>query len=148
MPINLTLCKEPVSRAENYVDAENGNIIFINPSFTPLITGDSSYQIQWNPDHYGRQDHTDSSDCGKAQGKGIVTYNMKKGTNYSAAVDFFDKEKLLNNVNADKDEIATVRTGNRMTYDYYKIKHGRNSTITKVINSSYVHYSVNYTNAF
>ncbi|HPD66375.1 MAG TPA: M4 family metallopeptidase [Bacteroidia bacterium] len=144
--------KEPLSRAEYYVDAENGNIIFINPLIhTTDEPGTAVTKYSGNQTITADKITADSFRLRESgRGKGIETYNMKKGTNYSAAVDFFDKDNYWNNVNADKDEIATdAHWGTEMTYDYYKIKHGRNSIDNKGYKlRSYVHYSVNYTNAF
>lgn len=84
------------------------------------------------------------------RGNGIYTFNLKKGTTYGAAVDFTDSNNVWNNVNANKDEVATdCHWGAATTYDYYKLRHNRNSynNANARINS-YVHYSSNYDNAF
>ena len=84
------------------------------------------------------------------RGTGIETYNLKKGTTYASGVDFTDADNTWNNVNANKDEVATdAHWGAEMTYDYYKNVHSRNSydgNGAKIL--SYVHYSSNYNNAF
>ena len=84
------------------------------------------------------------------RGKGIETFNMRKGTSYGAAVDFLDADNNWNNVNANKDEVATdAHWGAEMTYDYFDKEHSRNSfdgNGAKII--SYVHYGNNYNNAF
>lgn len=85
-----------------------------------------------------------------SRGNGIYTLNLKRGTNYGAAVDFLDSNNIWNNVNANKDEVATdCHWGAATTYDYYKNIHNRNSynNANARINS-YVHYSTNYDNAF
>ncbi len=85
-----------------------------------------------------------------SRGNGIYTLNMKKGTNYGAAVDFLDSNNIWNNVNANKDEVATdCHWGAATTYDYFKNIHNRNSynNANARINS-YVHYANNYDNAF
>ena len=73
-----------------------------------------------------------------------------KGTNYASGVDFTDADNTWNNVNANKDEVATdAHWGAEMTFDYYKNVHSRNSydgNGAKIL--SYVHYSTNYNNAF
>lgn len=84
------------------------------------------------------------------RGNGIYTFNLKKSTNYGTAVDFTDSNNIWNNVNANKDEVATdCHWGAATTYDYYKFRHNRNSynNANARINS-YVHYSNNYDNAF
>lgn len=86
----------------------------------------------------------------KARGKGIETYNMQKGTSYGSAVDFTDADNYWNNVNTNKDEVATdAHWGAEKTYDFFDTILGRNSfddNGAKII--SYVHYGNNYSNAF
>jgi gliding motility-associated-like protein len=84
------------------------------------------------------------------RGKGIETYNMKKGSKYGSAVDFIDTDNTWNNANPDQDEIATdAHWGAEKTWDYFWSIHGRNSfdgNGAKI--RSYVHYGNNYNNAF
>ncbi|MEZ4804285.1 MAG: M4 family metallopeptidase [Bacteroidia bacterium] len=84
------------------------------------------------------------------RGNGIYTFNMRKGTNYGAAVDFVDSNNYWNNVNANEDEIATdAHWGAETTYDYYKQKFNRNSYNNNNARIySYVHFANNYDNAF
>ncbi len=84
------------------------------------------------------------------RGGGIETYNMKKGTNYGAAVDFTDADNYWNNYNSNFDEIAgDAHFGAEKTFDYFLEKFKRNSfdgNGAKI--RSYVHYRSNYANAF
>jgi PKD repeat protein len=75
---------------------------------------------------------------------------MNTGTSYGAAVDFTDADNNWNNVNAQLDEYATdAHWGAEMTYDYFDIIHGRNSIDDNGFElNSYIHYDVNYNNAF
>ncbi|MFT4523487.1 MAG: bacillolysin, partial [Bacteroidia bacterium] len=84
------------------------------------------------------------------RGNGIETYDMKKGSNYSAAVDFTDSDNYWNNYNTNLDETATdAHYGAEMTYDYFKNTFNRNSFDDKGAKiRSYVHYGSNYSNAF
>lgn len=84
------------------------------------------------------------------RGNGIQTYNLKKGTSYSAAVDFTDADNFWNNANANLDQYATdAHWGAEKTYDFYKTKFNRNSIDNNGLAlKSYVHYSTNYFNAF
>lgn len=84
------------------------------------------------------------------RGNGIETFNMKKGSSYGAAVDFLDADNFWDNVNANKDEIATdAHWGAEMTFNYFFTKFGRNSYDNKGAKiRSYVHYGTNYNNAF
>ncbi len=87
------------------------------------------------------------------RGGGAQTYNMKKGTNYSTAVNFTDVDNNwtateFNNTNKDNAALD-AHWGAEMTYDYFSVKHTRNSynNAGAKINS-YVHYSSNYNNAY
>ncbi len=87
------------------------------------------------------------------RGGGAQTYNMKKGTNYASAVNFTDVDNNwtaaeFNNTNKDNAALD-AHWGAEMTYDYFSVKHTRNSynNAGAKINS-YVHYSSNYNNAY
>lgn len=87
------------------------------------------------------------------RGGGAQTYNMKKGTNYASAVNFTDVDNNwtaaeFNNTNKDNAALD-AHWGAEMTYDYFSVKHARNSynNAGAKINS-YVHYSSNYNNAY
>ncbi|CAN5512425.1 hypothetical protein BH11BAC2_BH11BAC2_15760 [soil metagenome] len=83
------------------------------------------------------------------RGLGISTFNLQQTTTY-ANTDFLDADNFWNNVNAQLDEYATdAHFGAESTYDFYFNHFGRNS----IDNAgqaliSYVHYDVNYVNAF
>ena len=143
---------QPLSRAEYYIDAQDGRILFVNTkiqvtdvpakgeskfSGTVNMTSDSVSATVFRLRETGR-------------GNGIETYNLKNGTNYNNAVDFNDSDNYWNNFNAAKDEIATdAHWATEMTYDYYKNVHGRNSIDANGFKlKSYLHYSTNYANAF
>ncbi|MCC6819032.1 MAG: M4 family metallopeptidase [Bacteroidia bacterium] len=85
-----------------------------------------------------------------SRGNGVYTFNMKKGTSYGAASDFLDSNNIWNNVNLNKDEVATdCHWGAETTYDYYKNIHNRNSYNNNNARiNSFVHYANNYDNAF
>ena len=146
------LASEPLAGKSIWVDAETGEILASSDlilhtdvkatavtkySGTKSITVDSLSASSYRLRETGR-------------GKGIETYDMKKGTNYASAVDFTDADKTWNNVNAAKDEVATdAHWGSEMTYDYFDSEHGRNSfdnNGAKIL--SYIHYGSNYNNAF
>ena len=143
---------EPMDRSEIFVDAQNGKINFKNSlimhadangraktaySDTQNIKTDSVSPVYFRLRETGR-------------GNGIQTFNLNKGTNYGAATEFIDSNNFWNNVNTNKDEYATdAHWGSEMTYDYFWIKHNRNSIDNAgFLLKSYVHYSTNYTNAF
>lgn len=83
------------------------------------------------------------------RGNGIETYNLQQTTNYTNT-DFFDTDNYWNNVNAQLDEYAgDAHWGAEKTYDFYHVKFNRNSIDDNGFALiSYVHYDVNYTNAF
>jgi Zn-dependent metalloprotease len=143
---------EPLGGKSIYVDAENGEILASQDLILHTeVTGTAVTAYSGT-----RTMKTDSTAPGNYRlreinrGKGIETYNMRKGTSYGAAVDFTDADNYWNNVNANKDEAATdAHWGAEMTYDYFNNQHSRNSfdaTGAKIV--SYVHYGNNYNNAF
>ena len=142
----------PLSRQDVYIDANTGEIVF---TLDKIHTGDvpgvahTKYSGIQNiitdsvaPGHYRLRE--------SSTGGGIETYNMLRTRNYSQAVDFTDSNNVWDNFNAFQDEVATdAHWGAQTTYNYFLNKHGRNSYDdkgTKLLN--YVHYDVNYANAF
>ncbi len=140
-------------KAENiYIDVQTGQVVaqenqlhavdVIGKAYTKYsglknITTDSTA-----PTNFRLRDNS--------RGNGVYTYNLKKSTNYGTAVDFLDSNNIWNNVNLNKDEVATdCHWGAETTFDYFKSKFNRNSfnNANARINS-YVHYSSNYDNAF
>ena len=87
------------------------------------------------------------------RGSGVLTYNMKKGTSYTAAVNFTDVDNNwtaaeFNNVNKDNGALD-AHWGAEKTYDYWFTVHGRNSyNNAGAAVKSYVHYSNAYDNAY
>ncbi|NTW32802.1 MAG: PKD domain-containing protein, partial [Bacteroidetes bacterium] len=142
---------EPLSRKYVFVDAITGNIITtIDEIHNSDVTGTAVTKYS------GNQTITADSYVGSyrlretGRGNGIETYDMNKGTVYGSAVDFTDADNYWNNINIEKDEVATdAHWGAEKTYDYYYTKFGRNSIDDigfKLI--SYVHYGVKFNNAF
>lgn len=143
---------KPMSRADIFVDAQNGAILFVNDkihhsdsigsamtkySGTKTITADYVSTNSFRLRESGR-------------GNGVETYDMNNGTSYGSAVDFTDSNNIWNNYNANKDEVATdAHWGMEMTYDYYLNKHNRNSIDGNGFAlKGYVHYDNNYVNAY
>lgn len=143
---------EPLAGKSIFVNAETGEVIASNDLILHTEVTGSAVTKYSNT----RAIQTDSTSPGnyrlreKNRGNGIETYNLKKGTNYASGVDFADADNVWNNVNANKDEVATdAHWGAEMTYDYYKNVHSRNSydgAGAKIL--SYVHYSTSYNNAY
>jgi Zn-dependent metalloprotease len=81
------------------------------------------------------------------RGGGIQTKDMQNGTNYNSAVDFIDPDANF----TDQNDLAgvSVHWATEGTYDYYLNIHGRNSyNNAGATLFSYVHYYVDYNNAF
>jgi Zn-dependent metalloprotease len=143
---------DPIGRRIYFIDAKTGTVL-------------GKREVMHNADasgtavtaYSGSQSITTDSYAGSyrlrengGRGNGIQTFNLRKSTNYSSAVDFTDADNYWNNVNSNWDQYATdAHWGAEKTYDYYKSTFNRNS-----INNagfaikSYVHYSNNYFNAF
>ncbi len=141
---------EPMSRNEIFVDAETGEVLKKNPRIYNANTPGTAVTA-----YRGSRAIVADSYTGQyrlyetTRGLGIHTYNMQKGTNYGAAVEFLDANNVWSNVNANKDQYAgDAHWGAEMTYDFYQTM-GRNS----IDNAGYplnlyVHYNTNYVNAF
>jgi Zn-dependent metalloprotease len=150
----------PVSRAYYYVNAQTGDIVLRDDiikhtthattaaatgSFATAYSGTRSVATETTTGGYRLREYT--------RGNGIETYNCKKGTSYTTAVDFVDADNNwtaaeYNNANFDN-AAGDAHFGAQATYDYWKATHNRNSynnAGAKIL--SYVHYSSNYENAF
>lgn len=142
----------PLSRADIYIDANNGEMIFNNATIHHAAAP-GTFATRYS----GTQTATTDSYSGTyrlrdvSRGLGVETYNLKKGTNYNRAVDFTDaNNQWTEYANTAKDNAALdAHMGAQNTYDYFKNVHNRNSynnAGAKI--RSYVHYSSNYVNAF
>jgi len=160
----------PVSRGDLYIDAVNGKALFYNATIKHLgeysngahsstdtnsavvaanaatrYSGTQSIQTTLSGASYILADAT--------RGGGINTYNMKKGTSYTAAVNFTDADNnwtAAEYANTNKDNGALdAHWGAEKTYDYWSTVHGRNSyNNAGAAIKSYVHYSSAYDNAY
>ncbi|OOG73247.1 M4 family metallopeptidase [Flavobacterium sp. A45] len=163
---------KPVSRGDIYIDAITGETLFYNATIKHLgeyshgkgeatsrnqnrmvvaanadtrYTGSQTIQTTLSGANYILADAT--------RGNGINTFNMKKGTNYSNAVNFTDADNNwtateYNNTNKDNGALD-AHWGAEKTYDYWSTVHGRNSYDNAGATiKSYVHYDNAYDNAF
>ncbi|MFS4430288.1 M4 family metallopeptidase [Chryseobacterium sp. S90] len=145
--------EKPLSRQYVFVDAKNGKVLgtdaIIHEVNTPgtATTGYSGSRSIVADSYNGSYRLRET---GRNAGTAVETYNLKKGTSYSAAVDFTDTDNVWNNVNTNKDQYATdAHWGAEMTVDYLYTKFGRKSIDNNNFAiKSYVHYSTNYFNAF
>ncbi|MEZ4941741.1 MAG: M4 family metallopeptidase [Saprospiraceae bacterium] len=143
--------EQPSVRRELFISAANGSILeeadLLHDQNTPG-TAETKYSST-------RPIVTDSMDTNlfrlveTTRGNGIETYNMQRGTEHADAVDFLDDDNNWNNVNPEKDEVATdAHWGAEMTFDYFSQKHnhpGVNGNNMALI--SFVHYDENWVNA-
>jgi len=139
----------PLSRREVYVDATSGSIVFENDLIHHADSTGSA-----NTGYSGTQtiitDYTGTNfrlrESGR--GNGIETYSLNNGTSYGAATDIFDNDN--NWTSTSVDIFGTdAYWGTEMTYDYFFNNFGRNSIDDNGFTlRSYVHYGVNYANAF
>lgn len=141
----------PLSYRNIYVNAKTGEIYhtinLIRNSDVPgtVVTKYSGTQtITTDSTAPGAYRLRESGRCG------LQTLDMNAATDYAAAVDFSDSDNNWNNVNAQKDEVATdAHFGAEKTYDYFLERFNRHSFDN--MDSplfSYVHYDVAYNNAF
>lgn len=145
--------EKPLSRQYVFVDAKNGKVLGIDAIIHDVNapgTATTAYSGNRNivADSYNGSYRL--RETGRNGGTSVETYNLKKGTSYSAAVDFTDTDNVWNNVNTNKDQYATdAHWGAEMTVDYFYTKFGRKSIDNNHFAiKSYVHYSTNYFNAF
>ena len=142
---------QPMGRSYVYVDANTGNIVSKENRICDLDRAGTAITVYRG----SRPFTTDSTSATNyrlrelTRGLGINTYNMRRGTNYGAAVDFTDSNNVWNNINANEDQYAADgHWGAEKTYDFYASM-GRNS----IDNAGYplnlyLHYSTSYLNAF
>lgn len=138
---------EPLYRAYVFIDAKTGEFIFENlrihdadvpATGTSLYNGSVNFTADNNAPTSFRLRQASS-------GGGIETYNMNNGINYGAATDF---TSTTANFTSDNTAVQ-AHWGTEQTWDYYMSTHGRNSYDgAGAVIKSYVHYAVNYVNAF
>lgn len=133
----------PLSRDYIYIDANNGEVILKDPiikhiqgSGTTRYSGQRTFETQQNGTQYKLRDYS--------RGNGIETYNMNRTANYAGATDFIDNDNNWTSSeynNANKDNAALdAHWGTGKTYDYFLIKHNRNSyNNSGAVLQNYVH---------
>ncbi len=146
--------QQPLSRDYVYVDAHTGRIVHKD-----AIIKHAAVSATAATRYSGSQTITTDSFNGTyrlrdlSRGNGIETYNCKTGTNYNTATDFVDADNNwtageYNNTAKDNAGLDAHWAAQK-TYDYFKNRFGRNSydnAGAKI--KSYVHYDLNYENAF
>jgi Zn-dependent metalloprotease len=121
--------KYPHSKKDYYIDAEKGNIIDVidkihhTDTQGTAVTKYSGIQPIITDYYNGYYRLRESG-----RGNGIFTFNMQMGSNYYNAVDFTDDDNYWNNVNPQKDEVATdAHWATEKYYDYFLNTFNRNS---------------------
>ena len=166
----------PVSRGDVYVDALTGEIVFYNATIKHLgeyshgnhnLAEKSDGRIEKSlfvaanaATRYSSAQTIQTALSGSSyilsdntRGNGINTFNMKKGTSYTAAVNFTDVDNNwtaaeFDNTNKDNGALD-AHWGAEKTYDYFSTKHARNSYDNAgAIIKSYVHFDNAYDNAY
>ena len=168
----------PLSRGDIYIDAETGEVLYYNATIkhlgefahgksndvpiekTPISNLNTTLVPANAATRYSGTQSIETFNNGTAfilkditRGNGVETYNLNRGTNYTAATNFTDANNdwtALEFNNANKDNAALdAHWGAEKTYDYFLSSHGRNSYNNAGITiKSYVHYSTNYNNAY
>jgi bacillolysin len=143
---------EPLFRADVYVDAETGAILFRNEKLHSADAngiGHSRYSgVQSIVTDSVNATTFRLRESGRALG--VETFNMNNGTDYNSATDFVDSNNVWDTFAQPFDNSAIdAHWGAEMTYDYFMQFHGRDSyddAASKLI--SFVHYDNAYSNAF
>lgn len=144
--------QQPESRQEVFVSATTGAVIEsvsmlcdqnVPGTAITKYSGERNIIAEQMPDDQYRLVET-------TRGNGIETYNMQRGTNFDASINFTDDDNFWNNVNGFKDEVATdAHWGAEMTYDYFLHAHDHAGLDgNDMVLISYVHYGSAYDNAF
>ncbi len=138
---------EPLYRADVYVDAKTGVVLFENYTIhqeNAPATGESLYN--------GTVSFTTDDALGNfrlrqtAIGGGVNTFDLNNGSNYAAASDISSSTNVFPVVAATG---VQAHWGAERTYTYFLDKHGRNSYDNNGSPlNSYVSYGFNYVNAF
>ena len=142
--------QQPMSRQDVYIDATSGQVVKFTDKICHVDATGTATTV-YRGVRTITTDNTGSTyrlrEAGR--GNGIRTYNMLRGTTYGSAVDFTDADNNWNNVNPQLDQYAPdAHWAAEKTYDYY-MTHSRSSVDgAGLLLNLYVHYNVNYVNAF
>ncbi len=138
--------KAPLYRADVYIDAHTGKILFENNKIhladtpatgTSLYNGTVSFTADSFNGSYRLRQTTD--------GNGIQTFDMKNGTSYTNASEVTSNSTSFTN----SATAVQAHWGAEKTHKYYLQTHNRNSFDNNGgIIKSYVSYSTNYVNAY
>ncbi len=139
--------EKPLSRQLVYIDATNGKVLFADQlikhtaaSGASKYSGVVPFQTANTLGTYYMFDST--------RGDGVYTMNMENGTDYFAATDYTSVTNTWPLLPADNVAID-AQWGGEVVYDYWSSQHSRLSWDGfDGILQQFVHYDVNYNNAF
>ncbi len=141
--------EKPLYRAKVYVDATTGNIIK-EQNLICTVNATGTAATKYSGSQTITMDNVTSNSYRlreTGRGNGIETYNLNNSMSY-ANTDFTNTS--TNWTSTGYNQVATdAHWGAEKTYDYYNTSFNRNSLDNngyKLL--SYVHYDVNYVNAF
>lgn len=145
--------EKPLSRQYVFVDAKNGKVLGVDAIIHEVNAPGTATTVYSGNRNIVTDSYNGSyrlREKGRNAGTSVETYNLKKKTSFSSAVDFTDADNAWNNVNTSKDQYATdAHWGAEMTLDYYYSKYGRKSIDNNNFAiKSYVHYGNNIFNAY
>lgn len=140
----------PLARKFIYVDAVTGKVIKEkNRIHNADVVGSAATKYSGTQvitaDSIGASSYTLTDN-----GRNVHTFDLNNAYFISSAVDFTDTDNYWNNVNAQQDEVAgDAHWAAESFYDYFSTTFGINSydNAGSPLNT-YVHYGVNYDNAF
>ncbi|WP_405383145.1 M4 family metallopeptidase [Maribacter sp. LLG6340-A2] len=115
---------KPIKRMDIYIDANNGQVLFVNNRIHTVDTPASGASL-YNGTVNFTADFTDNLYTLRqvSDGNGIETYNMDNGTDYNLAIDFTSQTNVFSG-----SEIGVqAHFGAEQTHKYFMQKHGRNS---------------------
>lgn len=136
---------DPVYRADVFVDAHSGEVVFENKRIHHAdvpASGGSLYNgtVNFTADNASGPYRLRQT----ADGNGIQTYDMNNGTNYNNASDITSGSTSFNHATG-----VQAHWGAEQTHKYFMSQLGRNSYDGNgAVIRSYVSYSSNYNNAF
>ncbi len=141
--------EKPLYRSYVFVDAQTAEVIAEKPiihTADVLGTANTKYSgaVNMTSDNFGTNQYR-LRETGR--GNGIQTFNLNNSTTYSNT-DFTNSSSAWNVTGFDQ-AAADAHWGAEKTYDYFQTIHNRNSIDGNGFALlSYVHYDVNYVNAF
>lgn len=141
--------EKPLYRSYVFVDAKTGEVLAEKPiihTADVLGTANTKYSglVNMTSDNFGTNQYRLRE---TSRGNGIKTFNLNNSTTYSNT-DFTNASSAWN-VSGTDQAASDAHWGAEKTYDYYQQVHNRNSIDGNGFALlSYVHYDVNYVNAF